>query len=208
MKRLALLALVFGLAYAVPPARAQQTADQRAEQAARHPARPEGEEMTGWKWANFLVLAGLIGWLVKKNAGPYYAARSLQIKKDIIEAADFRQQAEARAAAVERRLAGLDADIAALRSDSAHEAKTESERLSRQTAAEIGKIEKHAEEQIASAGNAARHGIEALLGGTGHRSGPAENCRRASRRRRRMRWCAASSATWKRPPRRGIRNPR
>jgi F-type H+-transporting ATPase subunit b len=161
MKRLALLALVFALAACVlPPARAQQTENQRAEQAARHPARSEGEEMTGWKWANFLVLAGVIGWLVKKHAGPYYAARSLQIKKDIIEAADFRQEAEARASAVERRLAGLEADIAALRSESALEAQTEGERLSRQTVAEIAKIEKHAEEQIAAAGNAARQELK------------------------------------------------
>lgn len=156
MKRLALLALVFALPYAVTPARAQQTADERAEQAAKHPARSEGEEMTAWKWANFLVLAGVLGWLVKKNAGPYYAARSLQIKKDMIEAADFRQQAEARAAEVQRRLDGLEAEIAALRSESAQEAQAESERLSRETAVEIIKIEKHAEEQIASAGRAAR----------------------------------------------------
>lgn len=160
MKRLALLALVFALAYAVPPARAQKTAEQHAQEGARHPVEAPTEALMGWRWANFLVLAGFIGWLVKKNAGPYYAARSLKIKKDIIEAADFRQEAEARAAAVERRLAGLDADIAALRSESALEAKTESERLSRQTVAEIVKIEKHAEEQIAAAGNAARQELK------------------------------------------------
>ncbi len=110
MKRLALLALVFALPYAVAPARAQQTVDERTDQAARHPARSEGEGMTAWKWANFLLLAGLLGWLVKKNAGPYYAARSLQIKKDMIAAADFLKQAEARAAEVERHLAGLEAE--------------------------------------------------------------------------------------------------
>ncbi|HUB34204.1 MAG TPA: ATP synthase F0 subunit B [Bryobacteraceae bacterium] len=156
MKRLILLAVVCVLPYAAAPLRAQQTAEQHAQQGAQHPVEAPTEALMGWRWANFLVLAGVIGWLVKKHAGPYYAARSLQIKKDMIEAADFRQRAEERAAQVERRLAGLEADIAALRSESAQEAQAESERLTRQTAAEIAKIEAHAKEQIASAGKAAR----------------------------------------------------
>jgi F-type H+-transporting ATPase subunit b len=151
MKRLILLALVCALSYAAAPARAQQAEHGNSQAAESH----EGGLLV-WEWANFAILAGLLGWLIKKNAGPYYAARSRQIKKDMIEAADFRQRAEARAADVERRLAGLEADIAALRSESTAEGRAESERLTRQTAGEIAKIEANAEEQIAAAGKAAR----------------------------------------------------
>lgn len=151
MKRLALLALVCALPYAAAPARAQQAEKGKPQTAESH----EGRDLV-LKWINFAILAGGLGWLIQKNAGPYYAARSRKIKKDMIEAADFRQRAEARAAEVERRLTGLEADIAALRSEAAAEGRAESERLSRQTAAEIAKIEAGAEEQVGAAGKAAR----------------------------------------------------
>ena len=41
----------------------------------------EGDEggeggLQGWKWANFVLLAAGIGYLVGKNAGPFFSARS------------------------------------------------------------------------------------------------------------------------------------
>jgi F-type H+-transporting ATPase subunit b len=67
-----------------------------------------------------------------------------------------RRQAEARAADVERRLANMEADIAALRGEGERDARAEAERMERHTAAEIAKIQAHAEQEIASAGKAAR----------------------------------------------------
>ncbi|HLH17397.1 MAG TPA: ATP synthase F0 subunit B [Bryobacteraceae bacterium] len=130
------------------------------EKAGDHPAEKPGEGEHGgliaWKWVNFAVLALGIGWVVKKNAGPFFAARTLKIRKDMIEADDLRKQAEARAAEVDQRLANLEGEIAALRAESAREAEAETERLSRWTAAEIAKVQAHAEAEIASAGKAAR----------------------------------------------------
>lgn len=114
------------------------------------------EGLEAWKWANFVILAGALGYMVRKNAGPFFAARSEQIKKDMVDAQEARRQAEARAADVDRRLAALDAEIAALRAESKREAEAETERLARHTAAEIAKIRAHAEQEIASAGKAAR----------------------------------------------------
>jgi F0F1-type ATP synthase membrane subunit b/b' len=57
---------------------------------------------------------------------------------------------------VERRLAGLEADIAGLRAESSQEAAAETERLGRQAEAEIAKIQAQAEQDIAAAGKAAR----------------------------------------------------
>ena len=47
-------------------------------------AEEAGEkDMTGWKWANFAILAAGIGYLLVKQAGPYFAARSTEIRKGI-----------------------------------------------------------------------------------------------------------------------------
>jgi F-type H+-transporting ATPase subunit b len=66
------------------------------------------------------------------------------------------QDAQARAAAVEQRIAHLEADIAALRAEGEKEIQAEAERAARHTADEIAKIQVHAEQEIASAGKAAR----------------------------------------------------
>lgn len=109
-----------------------------------------------WKWANFLLLAGGLGYLIGKNAGPFFAARSQSIGKDLAESQKTREEAEARSAEVERRLANLEAEIARLRAESQQEAKAETERLAGHTAAEIAKIQANAEQEIAAAGKAAR----------------------------------------------------
>src|ERR1039458_9167825 len=74
----------------------------------------EGGGLQVWKWANFVVLAGALGYLIGKKGGPFFAARSVKIRKDIVEAGEVRKEAETRAAEVDRRLANLEAEIAAL----------------------------------------------------------------------------------------------
>ena len=138
--------LTVGLAAFAPAGLAQE--EKGASFAERH------EE--GLKWANFMVLAAGLGYLVGKNAGPLFDARSRKIRRAMIEASDARKEAEARAAEVDQRLANLEAEIAALREESQKEAQAETERLARQTEGEIAKIQAHAEQEIAAAGKAAR----------------------------------------------------
>ena len=128
---------------------------QESESKETHEAAEEGH-VELWKWANFLLLAGALGYLIGKNAGPFFDARSASIRQDMEDSLRQRQEAEARAAEVDRRLASLEADIAALRGESQREAQTETDRMARQTAAEIAKIQAHAEQEIASAGKNAR----------------------------------------------------
>ena len=109
-----------------------------------------------WKWANFVVLAGGLGYLIGKKGGPFFAARSVKIRQDIVDAGEAREQAEARAAEVDRRLANLEAEIAALRAESGKEEQAETGRFGRHTAAEIAKTQAQAEQEIAAAGKAAR----------------------------------------------------
>jgi F-type H+-transporting ATPase subunit b len=121
--------------------------------------------LEGWKWANFAILAIGLGYLINKNGGPFFAARSQQIRQDMVESQEARRQAEARAADVDRRLAALDTEIAALRAESQREMQAEAERLSRHTATEIAKIKAHAEQEIVSAGKAARTDLKRYSAG-------------------------------------------
>jgi F-type H+-transporting ATPase subunit b len=103
-----------------------------------------------------VILALLIGYFLGKNAPPFFAARSAGIRKDMDDSLRQSQDAQARAAAVEQRIAHLEADIAALRAEGEKEIQAEAERAARHTADEIAKIQVHAEQEIASAGKAAR----------------------------------------------------
>ena len=118
-----------------------------------------------WKWANFLVLAGGLGYLMRKTIPPLYAERSRAIAKNLAESEKIRQDAEARAAEVERRLAGLEAEIAALRAGAHRESQAETERLAAHTAAEIVKIQAQGERDIADAGKAARTELKRYAAG-------------------------------------------
>ena len=157
MRRSAIAAFLFlVIAAAFPLAFAQEAAEKKSEEHASEPASGEHGGMELWKWANFAVLAAGLGYLVGKNAGPFFSKRSRQIRKDMIEAADARKDAEARAAEVDRRLQNLESEIASLRADAQNEAESERQRLAAASAAEVEKIRAHAEQEIAAAGKAAR----------------------------------------------------
>src|SRR5262249_34966526 len=74
------LALALGLAAA---AFAQEHAP-AGEKAGEHKEAAE-KDLTGYKWANFAILAAALGFLLVKQAGPYFSARSLEIRKGIDE---------------------------------------------------------------------------------------------------------------------------
>ena len=112
--------------------------------------------MTPWLWANFLILAGGAGYLASKKGGPYFASRSAEIRKSIAESEKAKAEAEARAAAVNAKLANLEADIAAIRTTVREEQAHESERIQRETVAELARIQAHGEQEIEAAGKLAR----------------------------------------------------
>jgi F-type H+-transporting ATPase subunit b len=108
------------------------------------------------EWANFLLFAAGMGYLIRKHAGPYYAARAAGIRQDLEQSELTAKDAAARAAEVDRRLANLDAEIAALRAESQKESAAEVERYAQQTASEIAKIGANGEQEIRTAQKAAR----------------------------------------------------
>ena len=112
--------------------------------------------MTGWKWANFALLAGGLGYLIAKKAPEFFQGRTAQIQKSIAGAVKFKADADARAAGIEKKVAELGAEIEALRAGAHKESEAEYQRLGEETALQFAKIQAQAERDIASAAKAAR----------------------------------------------------
>ena len=109
-----------------------------------------------WAWANFAILVGALGYLAVKKGGPWFVSRSQSIRKGIAQAEEIRAEAEARAREVDRKLAGLQTEIDALRADAHREQSAEGERIRRQIAADLDRMQEHAAGEIEAAGRASR----------------------------------------------------
>jgi len=139
---------------------AQSSATKAAETGQYEPATKGEAQAEGvspvWAWANFAILAGALGYLIAKYGGPWFAARSTAIRRGIAEAEEIRAQAEAGAAEVDRKLAGLQTEIDALRVAAHREQSAEGERIRQQMAADLVRLKEHAAGEIVAAGKAAR----------------------------------------------------
>jgi len=153
MKRLTFIAIA---ALAVAPAFAQPRENEAEKVKDGTGVTEHGKPDVIWGWANFLLLAGGLGYIIKKNAGPYFAKRSQEIRKGMIEADAARAESDAKVAEVNRRLANLQSEIEAMRHNAQQEAEAEAERARREATAELAKIQAHLTEEIASASKAAR----------------------------------------------------
>lgn len=123
-----------------------------AEAAGEHEAV---EPSIVWKWINFAILAGGIGYLMARTLPKVFADRTAGIQKDITEAQQTKREAEARAAQMDVRLKALGADIETFRKEAAAEMRQEGERIRQETVAQIQKVERQASLEIESAGKAA-----------------------------------------------------
>jgi F-type H+-transporting ATPase subunit b len=149
MKRLALVTLL-ALAAAFAQAESEAKKVQESTGVTEH-----GSEVL-WGWLNFVLLVGGLGYLVKKNGGPYFARRSLAIRKGMIEAQELQAQADAQVAEVEKCLSNLQAEIEVLRRTAQLEAESEVARVRGEGEAELAKIRMHLSEEVAAAGKSAR----------------------------------------------------
>ncbi len=120
-----------------------------------------GEKDILWKWLNFAILTGGLGYLVYKNGGAFFRSRTEAIRKGIEEADRLRRESEARVHEVEERVLGLEAEVQALRTRAGQELAAESDRLRRETEDGVKKIRDQAQQAIAAAAKAARREVQA-----------------------------------------------
>ena len=121
---------------------------EHAESAAAEAAEPS----ILWKWINFAILAGGLGFLMAKTLPKVFAERTSEIQKNITHAQQAKRDAEARAAQMDARLKALGADIETFRKQASAEMQQEGERIRQETTAQIKKVEQQAALEIEAAG--------------------------------------------------------
>jgi F-type H+-transporting ATPase subunit b len=143
---------------------AETPGEQHAEDTAKHGEGHEEAAMPHeiwWKWANFAILMAGLGYLIGKNAGPFFRSRSEEIQRGIEESTRARVEAETRAAEIEARVGNLSAEVDQLRAQSHEEISREGERMRAETETRIRKLQAQAEAEIASAAKHASRDLKA-----------------------------------------------
>jgi F-type H+-transporting ATPase subunit b len=138
--RRAILAVALGLAlaaYALPQ-----------DSAARKQEAEQGDQWIWWKWANFVILAGGLGYLIGKHVPPLFRKQSSEIQTGLREAAKVAEDAKAYAAGIEARLKNLQSEIESLRVNARSDMTAESERIRRETEHHLQRIREQTAQQI------------------------------------------------------------
>jgi F-type H+-transporting ATPase subunit b len=110
---------------------------------------------------NFVVIAGAIFWLSKKNLPGVFRNRTISIQKAMEEARKASEEANRRLGEIEARLSKLDSEINGMRAAAANEASAEEERIKAAAAEDARKIVESAEQEIAAAAKSARRELTA-----------------------------------------------
>lgn len=145
MKSRAIQRVLIGLVWLAVPLLAEETGG-----AAEKPS------VLLWQVLNFIILAGLLGWLAVKQGGPLLAARSNAITEGLAAGEKAKSEADARAAEVQARLANLEKEVETMRLSAKDEREREADRIRRETQTEIARIHFQAEHEIETAGKQAR----------------------------------------------------
>jgi F-type H+-transporting ATPase subunit b len=108
-----------------------------------------GDPFLTWKIINFLILGSGLGYLALKLGGPFFRSRGEEIRQAIAESSKVREEAEARAAAIEQRISNLDAELVQLREESRQEMAREEGRIQADTARQVAKLEENTTQEVA-----------------------------------------------------------
>jgi F-type H+-transporting ATPase subunit b len=165
MRRLLLVALLaimalalYRVAWAQEAPASGPSGPARTEEAAEpgggHAEEPDA--LLFWRWANFVLLAMGLGYLIMKAVPPAFAARTSNIQKGIAEARAYKAKADQRAAQIEARMTSLGTEIENLRAQSKSEMQQEGERIRQETAASLRKLEEQSRLEIESAAKLAQ----------------------------------------------------
>ena len=128
-----------------------------AEEAAGEAAKPSLEI---WKWLNFAILAGILGYISVKQGGPALRARSKEIAEGLAAGERAKAEADQRAAEVSAKLANLSSEITNMQTRAREERDSEAGRIRSGATAEIARLQHQASMEIESAGKQARLDVQ------------------------------------------------
>jgi F0F1-type ATP synthase membrane subunit b/b' len=134
-------------------------------QEAGHEGADSAERPLVWMWANFIILALVLGYLIRKSGGAFYRSRQEAIQNGISEAAKLKQDADARARGIEQRLAGLEQEIERMKASAKAEFAAEGKRIERETAQVLERLQTQTAQEIAAATKHAREELKSFAAG-------------------------------------------
>lgn len=117
--------------------------------------------MAKWKWINFGILAVALGWAAVKFGGPVFRGQKESIRKDLATAQQAKAESDARVASIEKRLGNLSGEIEAFRQESKALLAAEGERIRTETARQLEKVSAQTASEIGSLAKAAQAELKA-----------------------------------------------
>jgi len=109
-----------------------------------------------FKWINFAIVAGLIGWVFLKLTPPFFRKNAETISSAITRATAAKAEAERQLREAEEKLARLQQEVTQLRATAQREASAEAERIRNITQSDAQKIGLASKAEIEAAARAAR----------------------------------------------------
>jgi F-type H+-transporting ATPase subunit b len=115
-----------------------------------------------FRWLNFVLVFGALGYLVGKFGGPYFRARAQAIAQAIAAAGETRAQAEREAQQAAEKLASVQTEIEEMRRAAVRDSAAEKERIRALAEREASKIADAARAEIEAAERAGRQELRAI----------------------------------------------
>ena len=115
-----------------------------------------------FRWLNFILVFGGIGYLIAKHGGAFFRANAKAIAASITEATAAKAEADRELREVETKIARFDQEVADLREAARRDSAAEAERLRASGRAEIEKISQAARGELAAAERAAQQELRAI----------------------------------------------
>lgn len=115
-----------------------------------------------FRWLNFAIVFGGIGFLIAKHGGAFFRGNAKEIAASIVEATAAKTEAERELHEVEVKVEHLNQDVAEMRAEAQRNWAAESERLYASGQAEIEKISHAAREELAASERAAQQQVREI----------------------------------------------
>jgi F-type H+-transporting ATPase subunit b len=140
---------------------AAEEAQHRASSGEHDGGHAESPLAAVWKWGNFLILFGGLGWYLRQPLREFLETRSRSIEEGLSSGRLARESALRQMSEIESRLARLDDEVQALRAQAVKEAEEERARILETAKIEAQKILEMAHREIEGLKKSARLELKA-----------------------------------------------
>jgi F0F1-type ATP synthase membrane subunit b/b' len=115
-----------------------------------------------FRWLNFAIVFGGIGFLIARNGGAFFRANAKEIAASIVEATAAKEEANRQLQSIEARVRRLGQDVAEMKDEAKRNWEAESQRLYSSGVAEIEKINQAAGAELAASERAAQEQLREI----------------------------------------------